>query len=249
MTSRRIVPKSLAWVIAVCLAFALAGKPAAAAETGGGEAAPAIASLIGTGLGRAPEPGEWLEYQLCYQADPLEASLSPRPRTDPEGAAPPPAGDGLPAQTVGETDPAFTPPPVWHCLPLRLEIQKMEEGGCRAILLFAGHRRDMLVPLPKPDGDAAIASAVDPSDPETRVELGTQRVGDASLDVEIMRGHDAGGWFARYVNYDVPFGLVRFASENLDCVLVGMGKTAPPEFPVKNPHIDPAPGELAPKRQ
>lgn len=223
-------------VLSRFLAFVLFAATAFLPSLAAAEAAADPGRLIGTGFGRAPRPGEWLDYVACFQSDPLEHSLAPH---DPNAGATE-AGDTR--NTLPE--PEFDTPVTWTCEPLRLEIHQIVEGGVRASLTYTGLTKNVFLPLPRQEKESGDGGVETPSGETTR-----QQVGEREVEVEVGRGGEGATWYLRYVNRDIPFGLVRFACENLDLILVNYGEGLPPAMPSRPPPVNPPAGGLAPKRQ
>lgn len=81
--------------------------------------------------------------------------------------------------------------------------------------------------------------------PEASVrEFSSHWVGNRSISVEIERGGDMLEAFVRLSSRDVPFGVVRFATTDVDFVLVDHGVGIAPDFPLSEIHIEPEVGKL-----
>ena len=209
---------------------------------GAGETAGFVPDVFDPASARKPRIGEWLEYLVAYPVDPMENTL----RSDPV-----PAGSGdIPAPENGMTNgdgttlitPQFDSPVAWRVLPLRLEILYPLDDGYRARMTFEGKTNEVVLPGPsRTDSPPFDYDAPQPPDEKIR-----HRVGDTALDVEVTKRFGNGYGFIRYANADLPFGLARFATENVDVILVGMGDGPPPRtfpLPLRIPP-DPAPGKL-----
>lgn len=194
--------------------------------------------------GRPLREGDWLEYRIAFPVDPLENSLSPNriaPHDDghiPMDAAFP----GVPSGSDRSTQPAFKPPAAWRVLPLRVEVMLVEEEGCRIHLTLNGLAGDVFLPLRRPESPSPFRYEA----PQAEDATGIHIFGDTEYPVQIIRRQDPRGGFVRLSNPDLPFGLARFATDNVDLSLVGMGKGAPPGFPLPETevHLVPAPGLL-----
>lgn len=188
---------------------------------------------------RRPLPGEWMEYRVAFPTDQLENSL----RADAEDAE---------ISDIRQPDfvPAFDAPPMWRVLPLRLEIREVTEDGANAILTFGGMTHEMF--LPKTPGDAPDAEfTYDPpkegegADRRIFIQIGNE-AGAEDIEVETIRrvSGDAEG-FIRWTNADLPFGLARLATPDVDFLLVARGRGTPPAFPLPDPVTpDPPLGKL-----
>jgi hypothetical protein len=81
--------------------------------------------------------------------------------------------------------------------------------------------------------------------PEASVrEFSSHWVGNRSISVEIERGGDMLAEYVRLSSRDVPFGVVRFATADIDFVLVDYGVGIAPDFPLPEIHIEPDVGKL-----
>ncbi len=208
--------------------FAAAGAEAASTPA----AALEVPDVFDPSSARKPRPGEWLEYLVAFPADPLENSLSPRPAPT---AAAETAGAG------GEYLAAFNPPQAWRALPLRLVMRRVGDDSCQASLTFAGETRDVTIPFSR-ERPAAVFHYPAPQ-PIDRKRL--HRLNGRPLEVDMARRRGGEYGFVRLSSPDIPFGLVRFATENLDLVLVGMGDSPPPDFPLPAAEaVEPPPGAL-----
>lgn len=186
------------------------------------------------GGGRAPRPGEWMEYLVAFPVDPLENSLRPDP------AAPPRNGDREPGvDDWAFIEPVFEPEIAWRVLPLRLETREVDAEGFNAVLTFGGATRRVRILFA--DGEPRAEFHYEDPQPQPAVE--TVRLGEDEIRVETVRRRAERHGFARQSNSELPFGLFRFASEDLDLVLVAAGWGRPPDFPARSPApVDPPPG-------
>lgn len=75
-------------------------------------------------------------------------------------------------------------------------------------------------------------------------EFSSHWIGNRSISVEIERGGDMLAAFVRLSSRDVPFGVVRFATTDVDFVLVDHGVGIAPDFPLPEIHIEPEVGKL-----
>ncbi len=229
---RTLSPFALALPLLLCLAAAPAGEPAGYSAA----AAPLeVPDLFDPASAKRPKAGEWLEYLVAIPVDPLENSLAPKPIPPPAAALP-----GEPAQEY-PYQAAFNPPRAWRTLPLRLVVRRIGDDSCQAAVTFAGETRELTLPLaPEPAGAAFRYPAPQPTDRKTVHNLNGRPV-----EVEITRRQGNGYGFVRLSGPDIPFGLARFASENLDLILVGAGHGTPPPFPLAvNGGVNPPPGLL-----
>lgn len=193
------------------------------------------ANAFATHAARRPDKGEWLEYRLAIPVDPLENSLGPNPLPFPGRDSPPPvAGESLAYFS------AFDLPTLWRSIPLRLEILRVDEASCRVRMTFAGHVSETTIPLFASTG--AEAFRYPPPQPLERREV--RRIGERDYEGELTIRRGRGYGFARLSHPDIPFGLLRFASENMDLILVGMGAGTPPPYPLPDADIIPPPGGL-----
>lgn len=212
----------------------------------GGELPALPANAFDVSRAKKPGPGDWLEYRIAFPVDPLENSLSPNPAATPlrEGGA---VLDIDGDTTVFIPEPSFEPSVAWRAVPLRLEIQDVLGGGCAAAVRFANETVRVSIPFfvepPK------VEFRYDPVPGDAVPERATVDLNGAPLPVEVIRRTGDGGGFVRYFSPEVPFGVVRFATENVDMILVGSGNGAPPPFPLDTSDmtIHPLPGLLHPK--
>lgn len=200
-----------------------------------------LRNAFDSSLAKRPEVGEWLEYRIAYPVDPLENSL----RTDPAPVPLDNASQG--EEPAGAADdaffssfkPSFEPPASWRVLPLRLEILGTNGDGTKALLTFEGISREVV--LPSGGREAADFHYDAPQKPDERT---TVLIGGVATEVEVVRRQAENYGFVRYFSAEVPFGVVRFATGNVDLILVGLGKTPPPAFPLDTDPVQPPPGLL-----
>lgn len=229
--------------------------PAFAGEDGGGGdetmevtppssiAGPAFDDVFDFSQAIKPRPGDWLEYHIAFPVDPLENSLSPNPAPTPgvaaAPAAPPPASGEADDSLPPAVQPAFDLAPAWRTVPLRLEIREVDDSGCNAELTFGGETVSLRLPA---SGDAAEGSFHYGDGAETERQT---RIGGATYTVREIRRTGSGYGFVRWFSREIPFGTVRFATEDADLRLVGFGRGVPPDFPLRPAdEASPAPGIL-----
>ena len=202
------------------------------------DAGAAVPDVFNPGAARHPRAGEWLEYRVAYPADPLENSLDPNPAVPPSATA---SGQEGSDTEVAGIHPMSAPPAAWRVLPLRLEILAVEEGGCRVATTFAGVTREVFMPLTVTgDGAEFHYNAPQPQD-----GTGTHRVSGTDYPVAVTRRHGDGYGFVRLSNPDLPFGIARFATADVDLILIGAGEGHPPAFPLPDDDAaNPPPGML-----
>ncbi len=218
---------SLAMVVSATL---WAPGPAAAADA-------ILNSLFDPGSAVAPRPGDWFDYLVAYPVDPLENSLRSEPLSAPAGNRTQTLDELSPDEEYFFFVPNFEPETAWKSVPLRLELREVEDDGINAIVTFAGKSHPTRLVKPDPNGDRP-EFPFDPPQPEPeRLEV---TVGAATLTVDaVHRVHDEYG-FVRWTAPEVPFGLVRFAGENLDMILIDFGRGTAPDFP-QTPRAAPSP--------
>ncbi len=199
------------------------------------DASGGVADVFDPARARAPRPGEWLEFRLAFRADPLEHSLSPE-----RGEIAPTARQ--PRRITGEDGeyeffvPHFEPERVWRVVPLRIEVREVEENGCNVVMTFAGQTNTFFMAK---KGGTDDAGAPEPEtdwfyDEDLSADLTrTARIGDHSYEVEETRREAERHGFVRWFNEEIPFGIVRFATPDLDIALVGMGMGRAPAFPLE----------------
>ncbi len=209
-------------------------------------------------------PLDPLEKSIRDLVDPDES-----PANAPEPLA---GGENIPLSEVYVIDrePVFEAPTDWYSMRLRLEVTSVDGLNCHAIMRYENRRDEVVIPL---TGDSSIVkdtaqespeedtvSGDDPVDPsqldelfsgieEERLapsvrEFSNHWVGNRSISVEIERGGDVRAAFVRLSSRDVPFGLVRFATDDVDFVLVDYGVGIAPDFPLPEIHIEPEVGKL-----
>lgn len=222
--------RALSILAAFCLAATLAA----------GETPVFVPDSFNPSAGRMLQVGEWVEYLVAFPIDPLENSLAPNPVPPPVSEAVEP-DPGLP--TVGEFpfQPVFDPPEAWLALPLRLEVIRVDEEGLQVRLTFEGMGRNVFLPLRKPDwGPPFRYEAPQPED-----TAAVHVIAGVEYRVTVTRRRDPRGGYVRLGSPDLPFGLARFATENVDIALVGMGEGQPPAFPLAGTgDMSPPPGVL-----
>ena len=188
-----------------------------------------VPDLFDPAAARRPAAGDWLEYRISYPADPLERRLAAK-----EGEN----GAGQDDDPFAIT-PEFEPPQAWHSYPLRLEIATIDADVCRAVMTFAGLKREVDLPLSAGERDSEFRYPA----PQAEDGRSTHRIGDDVYEVSETRRHGGRYGYVRLSNSGLPFGLARFATPDVDIALVGMGNGTPPDFPLPVV-IVPPPGEL-----
>lgn len=209
----------------LCVLFALS-----AAARGGEEELSAPMSMAGPNLSDVfdvsqmakARPGDWLEYRVAFPGDPLESRLAL-----PEGVPP--------------VQPVFDLPPEWRAVPVRIEIREVFADGCNAEITFGDTGEQATTRL---SGTAEGAHASFQYDAGEATER-TVRIGGTEYIVQERRRSGSGYGFVRWVAAEIPFGVVRFATEYVDMQLVGMGRGSAPDFPLRpEDAIEPALGSL-----
>lgn len=212
-TIRRQLLRSLA-IMSLLAATAL--QAAVAAEI------PGTGDLFDVSAARRPRPGEWLEYLVSYPVDPLENRLDPNP-------VPPPGADaGFAVVPEFFTRPDFEPAVAWRGLPLRLVVLGSDDEAVRARLYFGDRQQDIALPLRSSGPKAGFIYDFPAPDPEWR----QFRLNNLYYEVRFERRRAGDSGFARLTSPELPFGLARFATPDVDVVLVGMGEGEAPEFPL-----------------
>ncbi len=207
---------------------------------GNGADAPALLDFFDASRAPKPLPGQWIEYRLGFPVDPLESSLRP----DPELAS----SVGDPKETVDVGDghemykPSFDPGVAWRVLPLRIEVRQVTPEGCTVLFTFDGDGHQLFLPVE--NGEERKELRYDA--PKAGVDRSFFiKMGSGEYEVEMIRRTGNGYGFVRYFCPDVPFGVFRFATRDVDLVLVGFGQGRPPEFPIPvDPPIQPPVGQL-----
>ncbi|MCD8350139.1 MAG: hypothetical protein LUC93_05950 [Planctomycetaceae bacterium] len=198
------------------------------------DASGSVPDVFDPSRARAPRPGEWLEFRLAFRADPLEHSLSP----DRGEIAPTARQPQRITRDDGEFEffvPHFEPERVWRVVPLRIEVREVEESGCNVVITFAGRTSTFFMAKGGPAGTDEPGLATDwfyDSDLSNDLTR-TARIGDHSYEVEETRREAERHGFVRWFNEEIPFGIVRFATPDLDMALVGMGMGRAPAFPLE----------------
>lgn len=209
----------------LALALVLLGGVVFAGEPNLGPALPD--NMFDIAAARAPVPGEWIEYRVAFPVDPLESSL----RTDPEVRVL--DDDGGEVVDLGEGyeiyKPSFDPPETWKVVPLRVEVREVTDAGCNVILTFAGTSHPLF--LARDDGGADAEFRYGRPDAESGGRQSV-RVGDGTVEVETVTRSGEGYGFARWFSREVPFGVIRFATPDVDLLMVGTGRGRPPDFPL-----------------
>lgn len=200
-----------------------------------------VASLFHV-TARPPRPGEWMEYRIAFPVDPLENSLRsdsapfPQLNVDDKGFE---VVTGLDGEQY--IKPSFTQQTAWRVLPLRLEVTAADPLGFVAVLRFEKANKIARFPISRGQAKANFFfDGPQPKDEKISVILDSGQYNALSIS---RIGENYG--FVRWAGEDAPFGLFRFASENVDLVLVGMGAGPAPEFPLPvQTSISPPPGML-----
>ncbi|MCD7897842.1 MAG: hypothetical protein LUG50_14395 [Planctomycetaceae bacterium] len=212
--------------IGVFLALLLCGSVWTAHPVSGADAV--LDSLFDPADAVEPRPGDWFDYLVAYPVDPLENSLRPEPLPAPQSDDTPTLEDLPPDEEYYFFVPNFEADAAWKTVPLRLELREIDADGINAIVTFAGKSHPTRLVRP----DRTVERPDFPfAPPQPEPERRSVTVGAATLTVDVVhRIHDEYG-FVRWTSPDVPFGLVRFAGENLDIVLIDYGRGTPPDFP------------------
>lgn len=213
----------------------------AAAASAAGETPTLVPDSFNPSEGRPLREREWLEYLVAFPVDPLENSLKTNPVPPPDLPRAP-LDPALPGTGEFAFQPAFDPPEAWLALPLRLQIIRVEEEGCQVRITFDGTGRNVFLPLRRPHWATLFRYEA----PQPEDESGIHRIGDAEYPVTVTRRRGSRGGFVRLSSGELPFGLARFASEDVDISLVAMGEGEPPPFPLPNAerNVIPRPGML-----
>lgn len=176
-----------------------------------------------------PRAGQWFEFRLAFPVDPMENALSGSPlpalvEAEPIRIPIVPQQGKEKGQEFFITQPDFNPPVVWRTVPLRLEVEEISIEGIRLVLTFGGRSYPVTIDHV---GDSAVDRFTgkfyyDLSQPEDRSFI--YRLGGMDYEVtEVRREHESYG-FVRWFCPLVPFGVVRYATRDVDLVLVGMGE-------------------------
>lgn len=190
----------------------------------------AVADVFAAAQAPQPKPGEWLEYRVAFPVDPLEHSLSPnRGEVAPTGRAPMRITGGDAGELVFFV-PHFEPERVWRVVPLRLEIREVEADGCNVVMTFAGRSHELFMKKNVDGGDGPDFYYDREESADARAEV---RIGEHAYEVEEARRISERYGLVRWTSGEVPFGVVRFATPDIDMALVGMGIGRAPEFPLE----------------
>lgn len=206
------------------------------------------------GSGRRPNPGEWLEYRVAFLVDPLEDDLAASIKKKADSGE---RADGSSASESREQAPdsemdydflanrrwqsAFEPPRIWRSLPLRLEVLRTEKEFTRVRMTFAGTAGEFNLPFSSQSGEFEFEYPY----PQPQGAKVSHRLGNVTLEAEQTSRFGNGYGFVRLTNPDAPFGLLRFATPDVDLILVGFGDGIPPAFPLSSGDLaDPPPGRL-----
>lgn len=235
--------KLLRTILTFCL-FLASASPARSEDAlppATSAAGPDLADVFDFSRAARPKPGDWLEYLIAFPVDPLESSLEQKAAdTAPNSAASAADSEPLDYEALAmQLRPEFDPPAAWRSVPVRIVIREVFPDGCNADIRFA-------------DGSSSVRlSAGDGARAQFHYDAGGEsergaRVGDREYTVREQRRSGAEYGFVRWFSEEIPFGIVRFATESVDIQLVAAGRGAPPdEFPVRlTVGIAPALGSL-----
>ncbi len=189
----------------------------------------------------APKPhaGQWLEYRVAFPVDPMENALGGNPlpplkQEEPIRIQIAPQNDKQKGKGK-ETEyyivqPDFDPPVAWRVLPLRLEIREISIEGIRIFITLAGYSHTVTIDHASDTSlDRFISKFYyDPPQPEDKTL--SYRLGDSDYELTVVqRNHDRYG-FVRWFSPLVPFGMVRYATADVDLALVAWGEGKAPDF-------------------
>lgn len=231
------------WIVLFAIFVAwCAGAPALEADLSG-----AVTDAFDVARAPQPKPGEWLEYRVAFPVDPLEHSLSPdRGETAPSGRTPMRIGGGDEGEYVFFV-PHFEPERMWRVAPLRLEVREVEADGCNVVMTFAGRSHELFMKKDAGGGDGPDFYYDSEESADARREA---RIGEHNYEVEEVRRISERYGLVRWTSPEVPFGIVRFATPDLDMALVGMGIGRAPDFPLElRSEIEPPLGLLYNKKE
>lgn len=190
----------------------------------------AVADAFAVAQAPQPRPGEWLEYRVAFPVDPLEHSLSPgQGEVAPSGRTPMRITGGDEGELVFFV-PHFEPERVWRVAPLRLEVREVEADGCNVVMTFAGRSHELFMPKAAGGGDGPDFYYDREESADARGEV---RIGEHGYEVEETRRISERYGLVRWTSAEVPFGIVRFATPDVDMALVGMGIGRAPDFPLE----------------
>ncbi len=220
------------------------------------DAEPGVLDLFDPEAAAKPQAGQWLEYRVAFPVDPMENALSGKPlapliKEEPVRIQIAPQND----QKKGKgndpeyyiVQPDFDPPVSWRVLPLRLEIRQIGIEGIQILLTLAGASHTVTIDHASDSAlDRYIAKFYyDPPQPED-VTL-SYRLGDSDYEITVVRRHHDLHGFVRWYSPLVPFGVVRYATADVDLALVAMGEGKAPDFlpdEVIAERLQPPPGLL-----
>lgn len=226
------------FAVVLCVSGLVAAADAVPADKANGNPLPT--NFFAAARARKPVPGEWIEYRVGFPVDPLENSLRPDPAVLP--------GVGTSGSAVEMLDgyeiykPAFEPEVSWRVLPLRLEIRQVTPDGCNAILTFEGSSHQFFLPMESDEAEGELYYDAPKEGDDRSIFV---KMGGEEYEVEVIRRSGDGYGFVRYFSPEVPFGVFRFATGDVDLVMVGCGRGRPPAFPLAGDiPIDPPLGRL-----
>jgi len=215
-------------LLLACLGWALS----AAAGDGG------LPGAIGAAR-RGPEPaaGQWAEYRLALPLDPLEARLA-REAAQAAGNAGAASAPAAPPPGPPDIHPPDRLPEPWGVTALRLRVVEPRDGAWEVELRTeAGSYRSLWAWPPAAEDGAAMPGGAPPSFPRTvAVDGAPLAVTAIPLGLPLAEGEDgpdpslAGEC---WTSPEVPFGLVRYRTPEMDLVLVGFGRHDATRFPME----------------
>lgn len=231
--------------VAVSLALLIACRLVAAdAPNADADINPLPANFFDAARAPKPVPGEWIEYRVGFPVDPLENSLRPDPALLPGVSASPEVAELLDGYTLYK--PSFEPAASWRVLPLRIEIRQVTQDGCNVFLTFAGTSHQFFLPSNRGGAEGEVYYDKPNEGDDKRIFV---KMGGEEYEVEMIRRMGDGYGFVRYFSPELPFGVFRFATGDVDLVMVGHGRGRPPQFPLAvDTPIEPPLGRLYAQR-